>query len=217
MSATAPVQNNSLGSSHYIVAKIVGIVCVHPNCNCIINKRNPGLWPPSRDLLRRHLKEKECFVGNLPNTRDLTKQLINSQKSLHLQAKRNPQLAQMYFDEIFPSNSTSIPAADICTRCGFWTNKNYDINRHFGKGNQLCNISSKSKGRVLVGKFGISCPTEIIKQICDGFFDLPYSHEEQHAHAPTLTSLNETIARKCIMKLYFINSTINLKSFLMFT
>lgn len=189
--------SNAPTQQHYLTARIIGVVCNHPNCR---GKRvqalgNP-LWPPTRRAIKGHFAKYNCGPNN-PNYSEIARELQASQLAIIKATNNNPTDAQREIEKIFPSDSTLINGT-YCSNCGHVARSD-NIKSHFknpDKGYRCIKHIHLQRGSISVNSNGMKCAQSIITKLMSGEFSPPYvsnnNNEESTQPADTNTTANTT-------------------------
>ena len=171
------VVDNPPSFHHYIIQTIVGPACT--KCNTKIVRRDNHLFTVSRNIILAHLKENNCYEGNLStfNIRSLERSLRTSIIGLYQAMKNNPSLARNLVHHAFPNLGTSSNSpvkASYCNRCGVFGTK-FVVQRHLSSSSSKCTLADfRQEGIILSNHYSFKVPKPILSQISNATFDLPF-------------------------------------------
>ena len=160
---------------HHIIQTILGPVCT--KCNTKIVLRDNLLFTASRNTIRKHLTTNKCYQGNISNVRlrYLERSLRISIIGMYESMKLNPTIAKCLVHTAFPS-PTTMPhiKSPYCHKCGLF-GSSYHVKRHISSASSKCTLKDfRDDGIIVSNQYSFSVPTEILSQIADATFRLPF-------------------------------------------
>ena len=167
--------NDNNDIRHHIIQTILGPVC--NKCNTKIVLRDNHLFTASRNTLRKHLTTNKCYQGNISNIRlrALVRSLRISIIRVYETMYRNPTIAKILVHAAFPSLTTTPHIkSPYCHKCGLFGSC-YVVKRHLSSSSSKCSLDDyRNEGTIVTNHHSFSVPTEILSQIADATFRLPF-------------------------------------------
>lgn len=154
-------------SSHSLEATLFGVIC--NSCATKVIERGNGLLPPSAKVIRAHWNKWGCSVGS-PAAGTIAKTLKEDMKKIRHRSDQET-VAKVAADH-FPPDSTEKDAY-VCKDCLFHSKQYTDFKKHFNTGRSPglgCRETSQSLSdqiKIIVGKYGIALPKDILSYMMD--------------------------------------------------